>query len=172
MEELGPVQIMVVGFKDPNFTGEILEEFRRLREADIVRLVDLVAVKKEPNGDIQAIEMSDLTEEELEQYGAIAGALIGLGMEGEEGMEAGAVAGAEAVEEEGGFLGDETAWSIADAIPFGTAAGVALIEHRWAIPLRDAIVRAGGVPLADTWIHPMDLVAYGISKAPAGMEED
>ena len=48
------------------------------------------------------------------------------------------------------------------------AVGVALIEHRWAIPLRDAIRRAGGVPLADSWIHPEDLIAIGAATADAG----
>ena len=39
------------------------------------------------------------------------------------------------------------------------------LEHRWAIPLRDAIRDAGGVPFADSWIHPEDLVALGASMA-------
>jgi uncharacterized membrane protein len=160
MEEFGPVQIMVVGFEDPNFQGEVLSELRRLKEADIVRVVDLVVVAKDTAGEIAAVEMSDLSDEERAEFGALAGALIGLGMEGdEEGLEAGALAGAEAAE--GGILGDEAVWSIADVIPMGTTAAVALLEHRWAIPLRDAIRRAGGVPLADTWLHPEDLIAAG-----------
>ena len=98
------------------------------------------------------------------EFGAIAGALIGLGVEpDEEGVEGGALAGAEAAED--GLLGDEAMWSIADTIPMGTTAAVALIEHRWAIPLRDAIRRNGGVPLADSWIHPEDLVAIGAAAA-------
>jgi uncharacterized membrane protein len=160
MEEFGPVQIMVVGFEDPNFQGEVLSELRRLKEADIVRVVDLVVVAKDTAGEIAAVEVSDLSDEERAEFGALAGALIGLGMEGdEEGLEAGALAGAEAAE--GGILGDEAVWSIADVIPMGTTAAVALLEHRWAIPLRDAIRRAGGVPLADTWLHPEDLIAAG-----------
>ncbi|MET0800213.1 MAG: DUF6325 family protein [Actinomycetota bacterium] len=160
MEELGPVQIMVVGFEDPNFTGEVLSELRRLKDADLLRVVDLVVVAKDVDGEVAAVEMSDLSDEERAQFGAVAGALIGLGMEGdEEGLEAGALAGAEAAED--GILGDEAVWSIADVIPMGTTAAVALLEHRWAIPLRDAIRRAGGVPLADTWLHPEDLIAMG-----------
>ena len=48
---------------------------------------------------------------------------------------------------------------------------MALLEHRWAIPLRDAIRRNGGFPLADAWIHPEDLVAIGAgvrAEAEAG----
>ena len=160
MEEFGPVQIMVVGFEEPNFTGEILSELRRLKEAELVRVVDLIVVAKDTAGEIASVEGSDLSDEERMRFGAIAGALVGLGMEGdEEGLEAGALAGAEAAEE--GLLGEEAVWSIADVIPMGTTAAVALLEHRWAIPLRDAIRRAGGVPLADTWVHPEDLVAAG-----------
>ncbi len=160
MDELGPVQIMVVGFEDPNFTGEVLSELRRLKDADLLRVVDLVVVAKDADGEVAAVEMSNLSNEERAQFGAVAGALIGLGMEGdEEGLEAGALAGAEAAED--GILGDEAVWSIADVIPMGTTAAVALLEHRWAIPLRDAIRRAGGVPLADTWLHPEDLIAMG-----------
>ena len=118
------------------------------------------------DGEIVGIEISDLSSEQTAELGAIAGALVGLGMDGEEGMEAGAVAGAEAAED--GFLGEEELWSVADTIPMGTTAAVALIEHRWAIPLRDAIREAGGVPLADSWIHPEDLIALG---AMMGAEE-
>jgi uncharacterized membrane protein len=159
MDEFGPVQMLVVGFDDANFQGEILPELRRLREKDVIRLIDLVVVQKDAAGDITSVEVSDLSEEEAAEFGAIAGALVGLGADGGEGMEEGAIAGAEAAEE--GVFGDELVWSVADAIPFGSTAAVALIEHRWAIPLRDAIRRAGGVTTADAWVHPEDLIAAG-----------
>jgi uncharacterized membrane protein len=159
MQEFGPVQVMVVGFRETDFKGEVMAELKRLKEADIVRLVDLVVVSKGTDGEIAGVELSDLSPEESAELGAIAGALVGLGMDGEEGAEAGALAGAEAAED--GMLGEEEMWSIADAIPVGTTAAVALIEHRWAIPLRDAIRKAGGVPLADSWLHPEDLIAVG-----------
>jgi uncharacterized membrane protein len=165
MEEFGPVQILVVGFGGTTFQGEILPELQRLRDADLIRVVDLVVVAKDADGEIVGVELSDLTGEETMELGAIAGALIGLGAEGDEGVELGAEAGAEATED--GFLGEETMWSIADVIPAGTTAAVALLEHRWAIPLRDAIRRAGGVPLADSWIHPEDLIAIGAASAEA-----
>jgi uncharacterized membrane protein len=160
MEEFGPVQVMVVGFGNTEFQGKILPELTRLRDLDIVRLISLVVVAKEQDGDIIAVELSDLSQEEKAEFGALAGALVGLGYEGdEEGLEAGALAGAEIAEE--GLVADEMVWSIADTIPLGTTAAVALLEHRWAIPLRDAIREAGGFPLADSWIHPEDLIALG-----------
>ena len=60
---------------------------------------------------------------------------------------------------------DEDVWYVDDAIPNGAAAAVALLEHRWAIPLRDGIRRAGGFHLADAWIHPADLVGIGVVAA-------
>jgi hypothetical protein len=41
VEEFGPVQILVVGFDNIEFTGKILGELRRLKEHDIISLVDL-----------------------------------------------------------------------------------------------------------------------------------
>jgi uncharacterized membrane protein len=162
---IGPVQMLVVGFEGPEFKGEILEELKRLKDEDIIRLIDLLVVKKDDEGNIETLHTSDLSEDEAMEFGAVAGALIGLGAEGEEGAEAGALAGAEAMEDRQVF-DDDQVWYAADAIPNGTAAGIALIEHRWAIPLRDAIGRAGGIPLVDEWIHPTDLIAVGM-KAEA-----
>jgi uncharacterized membrane protein len=156
----GPVQMLVVGFEDPQFKGEILAELRRLKDEEIIRLIDLIAVKKDDNGVVETVHISDLTQDEATEFGAIVGALIGVGAAGEEGAEVGAVAGAAALED-GQVFDDDQVWYVTDAIPKGTAAAIALIEHRWAIPLRDAIARAGGIPLADEWIHVTDLLAAG-----------
>jgi uncharacterized membrane protein len=158
--EFGPVQMLVVGFEHGRFEGEILAELKRLREHDIIRLVDLLFVTKGEDGEIVSAEISDLSPDEATEFGALAGALVGLGAGGEEGAEAGAVAGAVAAAD-GRTLLEDDVWYVADAIPPGASAGIALIEHRWAIPLREAIERAGGEPLADEWIHPEDLVAAG-----------
>jgi len=160
---IGPVQLLIVGFDD-QFKGEIRSELQRLRELDIVRLVDLIVVRKDADGNVEVVHQSDLSVEEAEHVGAFAGALIGLGIGGDEGAQRGAELGAIAGSD-GHVLDDDEAWYIVDAIPNGTAAAVALIEHRWAIPLREAIVRGGGVPLADAWIHPRDLVAIGLAAA-------
>jgi uncharacterized membrane protein len=157
---IGPVQLLIVGFEDPKSKDEIRSELQRLRELDIVRLIDLIAVRKDAEGNLDVVHDSDLSVEEAEQVGALAGALIGLGMDSDEGAELGFEAGSD-----GHVLDDEEAWYIANAIPNGTAAAVALIEHRWAIPLREAIAREGGVALADAWVHPRDLVAVGLAAA-------
>jgi uncharacterized membrane protein len=167
---IGPVQMLIVGFDEPKFKGEVLEELKRLKEEDIIRLIDLAVVRKDDEGNIETLHTSDLSQDEAMEFGAYVGALIGLGAAGEEGAEAGAVAGAEALADQQVF-DDDQVWYVADAIPNGTAAGVALIEHRWAIPLRDAIARAGGIPLADEWIHATDLVAIGLVGAESSAAE-
>jgi len=166
--EMGPVQMLVVGFEDGKFDGEILAELKRLREHDIIRLVDLLFVAKDEQGEVAAVEHSDLSQQEAMEFGALAGALLGLGAAGEEGAEAGAIAGAEAGADGSVLADDGDVWYLADAIPPGASAAIALIEHRWAIPLRDAIQTAGGQTVVDTWVHPEDLVAVGAAAGSAG----
>ena len=157
---IGPVQLLIVGFVGGEFKGEIAKVLADLRERDVIRLIDMGVVRKDEDGVITMIEHSDLSQDETIEFGATVGALIGLGVAGEEGAEAGAIAGAEAALD-GGMIEDQV-WYIADEIPEGTAAAVALIEHRWAIPLRTAIQDAGGFLVSDAWIHPTDLVAIGL----------
>jgi hypothetical protein len=80
-------------------------------------------------------------------------------------MEAGAVAGAEAAADGIEVFDDETAWDVLDDIPNDSAAALLLIEHHWAVPLRDAIARAGGMRLSDGFISPLDLVAIGLMES-------
>ncbi|MGN6379974.1 MAG: hypothetical protein ACTHNU_13560 [Gaiellales bacterium] len=159
---LGPVQMLVVGFDDPNFRGEVLAELERLREHDIVRLVDLLVVRKTVDGELETLETRDV--QASQEFGAMVGALVGMGAAGVEGAELGAEEGASAAAEHG-LLGEDEVWYVADAIPDGSAAAIALLEHRWAIGLQDAIGRAGGRHLADAWIHPTDLLAIGMAVA-------
>jgi hypothetical protein len=134
---MGPVQILVIGYgADANFKGAALDELKRLREQDIVRVIDLLFVMKDEDGAVEKIEITD--------------------------TEVGALIGAEAALEQGSAFDEDDFWCIADAIPEGTAAAIAVIEHRWAIPLRNAIREAGGVPLADEWLSPEDLLAAGM----------
>jgi uncharacterized membrane protein len=162
----GPIQMLVLEFDRTRFEGEIMPELQRLKEDGAVRLIDLLFVTKRENGEIEVIQTSDLTTDEAIEFGATIGALVGLGTDSEEEAASALVAGA--LEGEDGHILDETeVWYLADAIPAGSSAAVALIEHLWAIPLRDKIVDAGGVALADEWIHPADLIAVGAAAAAA-----
>ncbi len=160
---IGPVQLLVIGFVDGDFHGQIKAELDRLRASDTIRLLDVAFVSKDSDGNISHLRSSDLSAEESEEFGALVGALIGLGAGGEEGAEVGAAAGAEAASS-GHVLPDDV-WYIEDALGDAEAAAVALIEHRWAIGLREAIRDAGGFHLADAWVHPLDLVSIGLIEA-------
>ena len=163
---IGPVQLIVLGFNHPDFHGEIINELERLRESDTVRVIDSLAVYKDADGELEVEHLSNLSEQEAIELGTKIGALIGLGIEGEEGMEAGAAAGAEEAAAEGiNVFGDAEEWDVLEDIPNDSAAALILLEHHWAVPLRDAIARAGGFRLADGFISPLDLVEIGLMSA-------
>ena len=161
---IGPVQLIVLGFNHPDFHGEVIAELERLRASDTVRVIDSLAVYKDADGELEVEHLSNLTEAEAIELGSKIGALIGLGIEGEEGTEAGAIAGAEEVAAEGGVnvFTEEEAWDVLADIPNDSAAALILIEHHWAVPLRDAVVRAGGFRISDAFISPLDLVELGL----------
>ena len=79
---IGPVQLLVLGFDQPDFQGDIMAELDRLKESDVVRVIDGIAVHKDKNGEVKVIERSDLSDEENAEFGAYVGALIGLGAGG------------------------------------------------------------------------------------------
>ena len=67
------------------------------------------------------------------------------------------------------FFGDEE-WDVLADIPNNSAAALILLEHHWAVPLRDAIMRAGGFRISDGFISPLDLVAVGLLAAGDAQE--
>jgi uncharacterized membrane protein len=169
---IGPVQLLVLGFNQPDFHGEIIEELERLRASDTVRVIDSLAVYKDADGALEAEHLSNLTEQEAIEYGSKIGALIGLGFEGEEGMVAGAEAGAEAAASSGGVhaFNEKDAWDVLEDIPNDSAAALILLEHHWAVPLRDAIARAGGFRISDGFVSPLDLIDIGLMSADEAKE--
>jgi uncharacterized membrane protein len=159
---IGPVQLLVLGFDEPEFKGEVMAELDRLKENDVVRVIDGLAVHKDANGEVKTLKRTDLSDEEAAEFGAVVGALIGLGMGGAEGAEAGAKAGAEETAEGVDIFHEEDVVDVIDEIPNNSAAALILLEHRWAIPLRDALLRANGRPVMEMFIHPLDLVMVGL----------
>ena len=134
---MGPVQMLVIGFEGGEFSGEIAAELERLREHDTIRVLDLVVVAKDADGNVSAAE-------------------------GQEGL---ALRLLDVTDADLAHLEEadtDDLWEATEAIPPGGAAAVVLIEHRWAIPLRDAIANAGGVPLADAWLAPEDVASLGL----------
>jgi uncharacterized membrane protein len=163
---VGPVQLLVLGFDNPDFHGEVTRELERLRASDTVRVIDALAVHKDANGEIEVQHLSNLTKEEAIELGSKVAALVGLGIEGEEGLHAAAEIGAEDAAARGiEVFDDEVEWDVIEEIPNGSAAALILLEHHWAVPLRDAVARAGGYRIADGMISPYDLLAVGLASA-------
>jgi uncharacterized membrane protein len=162
---IGPVQLIVLGFSHPDFHGEVIAELERLRASDTVRVIDSIVVYKDADGELEVEHLSNLSQDEAIELGSKIGALIGLGIDGEEGAEAGAVAGAEATADGVHVFSEQEAWDVLEDIPNDSAAALILLEHHWAVPLRDAIARAGGFRISDGFISPLDLVEIGLVSA-------
>jgi hypothetical protein len=134
---MGPVQVLVIGIEHPTFDGQVLSELARLRDSGIVRLLDLLVVRR---GDDQ-FETVDLPAELGAPDGSIVAAIVGH------------PSGDTNPHDE---RPEVASWSLADAIPAGSLAAVALIEHLWAGPLVSAIARSGGTALEETWLAAPD----------------
>ena len=168
LARFGPVQIWSFVFEGNKFKGEILPELERLKNAQVIRLIDLLVVRKDSTGAIATLTASDLDWEEATQYGTYIGTLVGLGADGPEGAERGAMAGA-AEMADGHAFGERDRLALADSVPPNSTAAIALVEHVWAKPLQAAIARAQGVELANDWLKIDELIARGI--ASAGLED-
>ncbi len=137
----GPVQVLVVGFDQPSFSGEVVAEFARLRDAGLVRLVDMVVVSRTAEDTFEALDLAEGLEADL---GEVAASILGQ------------PENSAATDRQRADIDTASTWSLADAIPVGGTAAVALIEHTWAGPLSAAIQRAGGTLLEETWLARED----------------
>ena len=138
----GPLQVMIVNFEDTNFTGEIEAELIRLEETGTLRVLDVIFVAKSDEGEIEVIRTGDV------HSGALTQALLA--------MDDGADGGAELTD-------DADVWYAADAIEPGCAAGIIVLEHRWAIPLRESIARAGGRNVVTEWVDEAEVMSLGVA---------
>jgi len=135
----GPVQVLIVGFDEPSFSGEVVAELARLAQVGTVRLLDVLLVQRAPDGSLDTLAPPPGSDQGL---GRVAAALF------------------EDRDHRDRSGPDETgapAWSLAEAVPPQGVAAVALLEHVWAQPLVDAIRRAGGHPLDETWLAADDV---------------
>jgi hypothetical protein len=152
---LGPVQLLVLGFNHPAFHGEVIAELDRLRRSDVVRVIDALAVYKDAAGALEVEHLSHLTQDETVEPGSVVGDLVGLDIDGEERPEP----------DDAPVYPEQDEWDVIDDIPTDSAAALVLLEHRWAVPLRDALARAGGYRISDGFISPLDLVEIGLITA-------
>jgi hypothetical protein len=145
------VQVLVVGFDEPTFSGEVLAELRRLREAGIVRLIDVLLVSRTEDGTLETLEAPEGFASDL---GGVAAEILA-----QPAVPADAEPAPTKIEADPDAAETEypAMWSLADTIPTGSTAAVALIEHVWAVPLSAAIQRAGGTALEETWLAQQDM---------------
>ena len=122
--EIGPVQLIVFGFDRPKFGGGIAAELKRLKEQGSIRVIDALVVHKNAEGDVRTMQITDLDPEETERLGAIIGALIGLGLGGDDFIEPGAEAGMKVMSERGGHVFDPESWDVLEDIPNDSAAAL------------------------------------------------
>jgi uncharacterized membrane protein len=161
----GPLQLVVIGFGRAAIPMDFVNQLRRARDDGIVRLVDAEFISKDEHGDLNSIQTTDLSQDEAALFGTLARALFGYGAGGEEGALLGMDAGLARAETGEFGLSEDNIDEIADLIEPGTSALFLLLEHVWAIGLKEAIANANGEVIAQGWITPATLVAMGREAA-------
>jgi hypothetical protein len=155
--ELGPIQLLVIGFPRTDlFKGEVLDELAILEDRGTIRVLDLLYVEKTGEDELMVLEIEDLGSEASSFGGALSAFL---GIDGAEPAGGGSVevtVGGEVF----GLSGVQARASLA-AMPVGTAAGIILFEHIWAIHFRDAARRAGGNPVLQGLLTPEAVLMIG-----------
>jgi len=160
---IGPVQLIAIGFPpDAAFEGRVLAELERLEQAGTIRLLDLLFVARDPEGE----ELVALGYQG-ESLGGIVGALLGFDFEGV------APPTHEVAHDAQPFgLGREELLALAGALEPGQAAAFMLFEHVWARDLKQAIRDAGGVPLGEGFLTPELIAAVAPELAAIAAELD
>ncbi len=160
--DVGPIQVIVFGFDTTDkMRGQIIQELARLRTRGLIRVIDILLAKKEPSGEIRALEMEGLTSAEKGEFGRVVQGLLTAG-----GSAPGAAKPASGVEmldaslQSVGLSATDIARA-ANALPPGKAIGILMFEHTWAVPLRDAIRSAGGIPLTQGFVTHEALALVG-----------
>jgi hypothetical protein len=133
---LGPVDYLVVEFPadQANFSGEVADELTALVDRDVVRILDLVLMRKNADGSVEADELADVDKGEIGELARLEGDLALL-------------------------LAADDIEAIGAALEPGSIAGVLVWENRWAGPFGAAVRRAGGQMVANGRIPTQGLLA-------------
>ena len=134
VDELGPVDWIVVEFPGSRFNGEIAPALRDLVERELVRVLDLLVLKKDSDGSLEAFELSDLDEGEIGELRSYETQLAML-------------------------LSEDDVAAVAAAIEPGSSAAVLVWENSWAAPFASAVRRSGGQLVASGRIPIQALLA-------------
>jgi uncharacterized membrane protein len=162
------MQMVVITFQKPGIPMDLRNQLRQVRDQGLVRTVDAVFVSKDDHTDIAVLEGSEFEEDELALLGILARAFFGHGAAGEAGLEAAIASDLETPGRDIFGLDEDDLLEIADSIPAGSAALFMLLEHVWALDLREAVVSSQSNVIANGWITPATLVAV---DAAAGAVE-
>ena len=144
IDELGPVDWLVVEFPGSRFKGEIAPIITDLVDREIIRVLDLLVLRKYDDGALEAFEISDLDESELGELRAYETELAVL-------------------------LSAEDVESVAAAVEPGSSAACLVFENRWAAPFASAVRRAGGQLVANGRI-PVQALLASIEAEDAALE--
>ncbi len=136
VEELGPVDYIVVEFPGSKFNGEIAPALKDLVDRGIIRVLDIVILQKDDKGTLEVAELSDLDESEV---GSIRDYETELAM----------------------LLSEDDVIAVAEAIEPGTTAAVLVWENKWAVPFATAVRHSGGLLVASGRI-PIQAIAAAI----------
>jgi uncharacterized membrane protein len=152
-ESAGPIQMLTVAFDGNDFRGEILPELDRLKQHEIIRIIDMLVVRKDPEGRVMVTTASDLDWEEATAFGSYVGGLAGFAAAGAEGLERGAMLGAAELAD-GHLFDEDDVFRVSQSLRNNMTAALLLIQHSWAAPLMEAVARAGGIELMNEWLQP------------------
>lgn len=122
----GPIDYIVVAFEGDNFTGKIIEELDKVSKDGIISVLDVAVVARDKDGQVAAAEMID---SELAEF-------------------------VDNLTIEKGIISDDDVQEIGELLEDNTSAGLLIIEHLWAKPLKKAILDANGTLIGEGRIHP------------------
>jgi hypothetical protein len=134
---LGPIDYIVVGFVGNNFDGSVLEELTKAADSGAIRVVDLLFVIKDADGNVTMAEIDDQHEELKEVAKA-------LGHDGDLPL-----------------LSEDDVEKLGAKMDNDTSAGVLVIEHLWAKGLKQALINADAILIDEGRIHP-DTIAVAV----------
>jgi len=163
--QVGPVHMVMVQLKSEELHGEIADEIIRASDQNIIRVLDALAIRRENDGTYTTLEATGLSKKQHKELGAVIGALLGLGANGEIGAEEGASAGAKSFAKHSFGLSKSEVRSLAEEVPAGKTLLIILFEHRWALRLKQSVDKADGIVLAEGIIRPEALVVAGAALA-------
>ncbi len=117
---LGPLEYMVIGCPGNQFTSEIVPELSSIQEKGLIRVVDVLFVRKNADNTVSALEVSDLEDDEQAAFGPMQESLMGL-------------------------ITPQDIVTLSSTLPSDTSAAIVLLEHLWLQKLEEAVERANGV---------------------------